>query len=179
MQRITITLDDDLTAELDGFMAATGGANRSEVIRDLVRRGLSSRPEAPVNASCYGVISCAVDQSVRNLSSRVPQSRLDHHDQTIAALSVPLDHSTSIEVTVMKGRVADVQHFAEGLFLERGVVHGTLGLIPVMQDKTTRHVHSHGGGPPHEHSHIKVQSSFGERPDYELKELPPKPGKPR
>ena len=117
-------------AELDGFMAATGGANRSEVIRDLVRRGLSSRPEAPVNASCYGVISCAVDQSVRNLSSRVPQSRLDHHDQTIAALSVPLDHSTSIEVTVMKGRVADVQHFAEGLFLERGVVHGTLGPHP-------------------------------------------------
>lgn len=175
MQRITITLDDDLTRELDGFMAATGGANRSEVIRDLVRRGLSSRPEAPRNAGCYGVISCAVDQSVRNLSSRVPQSRLDHHDQTIAALSVPLDHSTSIEVTVMKGRVNDVQQFAESLFLERGVVHGTLGLIPVTQDKSTRHVHSHGGGAPHEHSHTKVQSSFGERASYELKDVALKP----
>ncbi|MBL8789694.1 MAG: nickel-responsive transcriptional regulator NikR [Rhizobiales bacterium] len=177
MQRITITLDDDLISELDSFMAATGGANRSEVIRDLVRRGLSSRPEAPRNASCYGVISCAVDQSVRNLSSRVPQSRLDHHDQTVAALSVPLDHTTSIEVTVMKGRAADVQQFAEALFLERGVVHGTLGLVPVMQDRTTRHVHSHGGGPPHEHSHVRVQSSFGEGASYELKDVTPRPAR--
>jgi CopG family nickel-responsive transcriptional regulator len=173
MQRVTITLDDDLSGELDAFMAATGGGNRSEVIRDLVRRALSARPGGPRNASCYGVISCAVDQSVRNLSARVPQSRLDHHDQTVAALSVPLDHTTSIEVTVMKGRVADISAFAEGLFVERGVMHGALGLVPVAEG-TTRHVHSHGDGPPHEHAHVEVQSSFGQSANYELTTIPAK-----
>lgn len=171
MHRVTITLDDDLVARLDAFMAATGGGNRSEVIRDLVRRGLSLRPEAPGTAACYGILSFAVDQSVRKLSSRVPQSRLDRHDQTVAALSIPLDHTTSLEVTVMKGRVADVSGYSEALFVERGVLHGSLGLIPVA-DSAQRHVHSHGAGPPHEHSHVTVQSSFGERADYALTALP-------
>jgi CopG family nickel-responsive transcriptional regulator len=157
MQRITITIDDELAAELDAHMSAIGASGRSEAIRDLVRRGLATIPQETEDAGCFGVISCAIDQSVRNLASRVPQSRLDRHDQTITALSVPIDHSTSIDVTVMRGRVSDVTSFAEALFLERGVMHGTLGLIPVAEDKVT---HVHNEGPPHEHTHLKVRSSF-------------------
>jgi len=37
MQRVTITIDDELDAELDRFMKARGYANRSEAIRDLAR----------------------------------------------------------------------------------------------------------------------------------------------
>lgn len=40
MQRVTITVDDELAAELDRFMAVRGYANRSEAIRDLTRSGL-------------------------------------------------------------------------------------------------------------------------------------------
>ena len=40
MQRVTITIDDELDAELDRFMKVRGYANRSEAIRDLARSGL-------------------------------------------------------------------------------------------------------------------------------------------
>ena len=40
MQRVTITIDDELDGELDRFMKARGYANRSEAIRDLARSGL-------------------------------------------------------------------------------------------------------------------------------------------
>ena len=40
MQRVTITIDEDLVAELERYMAARGYANRSEAIRDLARSGL-------------------------------------------------------------------------------------------------------------------------------------------
>ena len=40
MQRLTITIDDDLVAEVDEFIAQRGYANRSEAFRDLVRSGL-------------------------------------------------------------------------------------------------------------------------------------------
>ncbi|MQT15351.1 nickel-responsive transcriptional regulator NikR [Segnochrobactrum spirostomi] len=157
MQRITIAIDDDLAAELDAHMEATGAASRSEAIRDLVRRGLSGRPGAPADAGCFAVVSCAVDQSVRNLAQRVPQGRLDRHDQTISALSVPLDHTTSVEVTVMRGQVGDIAAYAEALFLERGVMHGSLGLIPIAED-TSHHVHNQG--PAHAHTHLRVKSGF-------------------
>ena len=157
MQRITIALDDALLADLDAHMGDIGGTSRSEAIRDLVRRGLSTIPDNRGNAACYGVVSYAIDQSVRNLAVRVPQSRLDRHDQTVASLSVPLDHSTSIDVAVMRGRVADVTAYAEALFLERGVMHGVLGLIPVVEDTVT---HVHDDSAPHKHTHLKVRSSF-------------------
>ena len=38
MQRVTITIDDELDAELDRFMGARGYDNRSEAIRDLARQ---------------------------------------------------------------------------------------------------------------------------------------------
>lgn len=157
MQRITIAIDDDLAAQLDGFIQESGAANRSEAIRDLVRRGLSARPDGPAQASCFGVVSCTIDQSVRNLAARVPQGRLERHDQTVAALSVPLDHTTSVDVTVMRGQVGDIAAYAQALFLERGVMHGALSLIPVAQDES-HHVHNHGS--PHAHTHLRVKSGF-------------------
>ncbi|MDQ1256500.1 MAG: CopG family transcriptional regulator, nickel-responsive regulator [Candidatus Hydrogenedentes bacterium] len=157
MHRITITIDEDLAAKLDEFVEGTGATSRSEATRDLIRHALSTRLDAPPESLCFGVTSCVIDQSVRNLATRVPQSRLDRHDQTVAVLSVPLDHSTSIDVSVMKGRVADIASYSESLFLQRGVMHGTLSLIPVTRDTT---VHSHHQGPAHKHTHIKVQNSF-------------------
>ena len=157
MQRTTIAIDDDLAAALDAFMESTGAMSRSEAIRDLIRRGLSARPAAPAQAHCFGIVSCAVDQSVRNLAARVPQGRLDRHDQALAALSVPLDHTTSIDVTVMRGHVGEVSAYAEALFLERGVLHGALSLIPVAQDAAP---HAHHAGTTKKHTHLRVLSGF-------------------
>ena len=41
MQRITITVDDELVATLDRYMDESGHQNRSEAIRDLTRAGLA------------------------------------------------------------------------------------------------------------------------------------------
>lgn len=157
MQRVTITLTDELADELDRFMAASGVQNRSEAIRDLVRRAFTTRADAPAGSRCLGVLTCTVDQSCRNLGSRIPRNRLERHDQHLAALSIPLDHTTSLEVAVMRGRVGDVSHAAESLFLERGVMHGSLALVPVAEDGT-RHVHDDGD--TREHAHLRVQAAF-------------------
>ena len=45
MQRITITIDDDLMAEVERFMQTRGYEARSEVFRDLLRAGLERANE--------------------------------------------------------------------------------------------------------------------------------------
>ena len=45
MQRITITIEDDLLAEIDAAAEARGYQNRSEIIRDLARAGLQQDAE--------------------------------------------------------------------------------------------------------------------------------------
>lgn len=154
MQRTTITLDDELAADLEAWLDAHGAQSRSEAIRDLLRRGLAARAEPPEGAECYGVVSYVADLSTRNLAARLPQGRLDRHDQTVAALSVPLDHRHSVEVAVMRGDARAVTGYAEALFLERGIMHGTLGMIPVARDDAA-HVHDSpaAGAEPHSHGH--------------------------
>jgi CopG family nickel-responsive transcriptional regulator len=156
MQRITITMDDGLVAELDAFIEASGAFNRSEAIRDLVRRGLAARDRDGREAGCVGILSYAVDHSVRELGRRVPQGRLERHDETVAALSVPIDHTSTVDVVVMRGSVASVSDYAEGLFLERGIKHGALSLVPVEPEAEA---HSHDDH-SHSHVHLRVRETF-------------------
>jgi CopG family transcriptional regulator, nickel-responsive regulator len=149
MKRITITLDDDLMAAVDAHMDASGATNRSEAIRDLVARSLA--PEAPSEAACLGIASYTIEPEMRDLGRKIPQVRQNHHDRFAAALSVPVDHSTSLEVAVLKGSVAEVEAIANALFLERGVRHGRLALVPVVVED---HSHAHGNGAPHRHAKV-------------------------
>ena len=43
MQRVTITLDDDLLETLDSLSQRRGYNNRSEAIRDILRSALADR----------------------------------------------------------------------------------------------------------------------------------------
>ncbi len=155
MQRITIAIEDDLLAELDNHMDRSGATNRSEAVRDLLRRGLDR--DTPPEADCVAVVSYTLDLSMRDLGRRVPQTRHARHDQAIATLSVPLDHAAAVEVTVMRGRVGDVEDYAHGLFAERGIRHGHLALVPVEEHEQT---HRHGSGAPHSHSHLAIKDGF-------------------
>ncbi|SEB05495.1 nickel-responsive transcriptional regulator NikR [Rubrimonas cliftonensis] len=150
MRRITISIEQALLDDLDAFMARSGAGNRSEAIREILRRGFGA--EASPDAECVGVLSYTLDPAMRDLGRRIPQSRQERHDATVAALSAPLDHDASVEVTVMRGPVEEVNAYAESLFLERGVRHGRVALIPVRSEEA---VHEHGGARrPHRHIHV-------------------------
>ena len=107
MQRTTITLDDDLMARLDEFMADRQYANRSEAIRDLVRAGLEQQALASSpQAQCLGAAIYVYDHEARDLSSRLTRAAHEHHDLSLATLHVHLDHDSCMEVTVLRGAVA-------------------------------------------------------------------------
>jgi CopG family nickel-responsive transcriptional regulator len=146
MQRVTITIDDDLAAELDRFMAARGYANRSEAIRDLARSGLQqARTEVASRRPCVAALVYVYDHEARELPKRLTRDFHDHHDLAQATLHVHLDHDSCLEVTVLKGRGADVQEFADHIIAERGVRHGHVVYLPtsVGQTHNSEHKHTH------------------------------------
>jgi CopG family nickel-responsive transcriptional regulator len=135
MQRVTITIDDDLVAEIDAFMAGRGYANRSEAIRDLARAGLSqsSLEAAQVHKQdrdCVATLSYVYDHAARELPKRLTQDFHAHHGLAQATLHVHLDHDSCLEVTVLKGRSVDVKALADHIIAERGVRHGHIVYMP-------------------------------------------------
>lgn len=156
MLRTTITIDDELAADIDAYIRRSATSNRSEGIRDLVRRGLAAIPEESPGADCIGVLAYVVDQKISGLAKQIRIERLEQHDLIVSTLGIPVDHCSSIEIVVMRAKVSEVSTFSSRLFLKRGVRHGSSSLIPLTEGEP---VHRHGSKPTH--SHVRVQNSFG------------------
>ncbi|WP_213738890.1 nickel-responsive transcriptional regulator NikR [Bradyrhizobium sp. dw_411] len=154
MQRLTITIDDDLVAVVDAFIEAKGYANRSEAIRDLVRSGLEqSGNEVTRDRDCIATLSYVYDHAARELPKRLTQEFHDHHHLAQATLHVHISHDSCLEVTVLKGRSSEVKAFADHVIAERGVRHGHVAFMPA--DAASG---PHGRGHSHsDHSHRAVK----------------------
>ena len=131
MQRITITLDDDLMEELDRVIAVKGYQNRSEAIRDLARAGMKlTSIETGAATQVIGVLSYVFDHGARDLARRLTNTFHDHHSLAISSMHVHLDHDNCLEIGVLKGPPDQVQHFAEHVISERAVRYGHLHVVP-------------------------------------------------
>jgi CopG family nickel-responsive transcriptional regulator len=131
MQRVTVTLDDDLMAELDAMMEERGYPNRSEALRDLARIGLQqTKQEKGDGKPCVAAMIYTYDHSKRHLPGKLTDNFHDHHDLSRATLHVHIDHDRCLEVAILSGKPASVQHMADHVFAERGVQYGRLVMIP-------------------------------------------------
>ena len=155
MQRITITIDTALAEEIDRLIEARGYQNRSEAVRDLARAGIArKRSPSSAGAHCVAGLIYVYEQGRRELPKRLVNAFQEHHDLAVATMRVALDHETCMEVAVLKGRTAEVEHFADHVIAERGVRHGQVFVVPA-EIETERH--AHGDGRAHAHQHIRVR----------------------
>jgi CopG family nickel-responsive transcriptional regulator len=157
MQRVTITIDDELLGELDRIMAVRGYQNRSEAIRDLARVGLrQAADEAGAEGDFVGALVYVYDHEARELAKRLARDFHQHHDLSVASMHVHLSHESCLEVAVLKGEGGKIRQFADAVIAERGVRHGRLVLVPVDIESET---HSHDGGSDHRHGHLRVRQA--------------------
>lgn len=131
MQRITITIDDDLLAELDDMILRRDYPNRSEALRDLARAGIKDVAlEKGELGECFGVLSYVYDHEARNLARRLTSHHHHHHDICVSSLHVHIDAGRCLEVSILKGGADEVRHFADGVTSQKSVEHGELTIIP-------------------------------------------------
>ena len=127
MQRVTITIDDELMAELDGIIASRGYQNRSEAIRDLTRAGIRDAAESlDTDRDCVAALVYVYDHAARQLPKRLTETFHDHHVMSLSSLHVHLDHDNCLEVIVVRGKAGAVRKIADALVSTKGVKHGRL-----------------------------------------------------
>jgi CopG family nickel-responsive transcriptional regulator len=155
VHRITITIDGTLIDGIDQLIAQRGYQNRSEAIRDLVRAGIAhTTPSSAGAPHCVASLVYVYEHGTRELPKRLQNAFRDHHHLSVATMRVSLDHETCMEVSVLKGRTAEVQNFASHVIAERGVKHGQVAIIPA---EIENEHHAHGHGRPRTHQHVRVR----------------------
>ncbi len=151
MERVTISLDDGLLDEFDSFIRRKGYENRSEAIRDLLRRRLEADREETGDANhAIGCLSYVYNHHQRELARRLTETQHSHHDLMLSTLHVHLDHENCLEVVLLQGAAPAVRLFAEATIAETGVRHGHLHLVAT---ELVHGRHSHAENHHHDHDH--------------------------
>ena len=132
MERITISVDEELAREFDALIRKRGYTSRSEAMRDLLRRDVEvNRIAYEQKSYCVANLSYVYDHHSRDLAERLMGAQHDHHDMVVSTMHVHLDHQHCLETVILKGPTTAVRSFANSLQAERGVRHANINLVTV------------------------------------------------
>ncbi len=153
MERITMSIDEELAKAFDELIAARGYASRSEAMRDLLRREVEARRQEgdAKKTHCVASLSYVYNHHVRDLAERLNAAQHARHDLVVSTMHVHLDHEHCLETAILKGNAAAVRAFADSIEAERGVRHAKLNLITVHTGDLHRLPGAH-----HHHGHMHL-----------------------
>lgn len=134
LTRFGVSLDEELLEPFDALCAVKGYSNRSEAIRDLIRKALVAEEWQQADGQGAGTLTLVYDHHKNDLARRLTQMQHDEHDIIIATLHVHLDHRNCLEVLILKGEAARVRALADKLISCKGVKHGTFSGTTTGQD---------------------------------------------
>lgn len=158
MERITISIEENLALEFDALIRQRGYQNRSEAIRDILRKYIETDRITESRAThCVANVSYVYVHHERQLATRLTELQHAHHDLTVASMHTHLDHEYGIESVLLRGRIKEVQALADKLLAETGVRHGAINLIPV-DGSANRHSHAIQGAHRHTHTHYRPKT---------------------
>ena len=126
--RFGVSLDETLLGEFDALCEKRGYPNRSEAIRDLIRKSLVEEEWQDKDTEVAATLTLIYDHHRSDLAQRITAVQHEEHHMVITTLHVHLDHHNCLEVIVLKGKVEMIRSFAERLTSTKGVVYGNLSL---------------------------------------------------
>jgi len=120
--RFGVSIEKDLVSGFDSLIKRRECGNRSEAIRDLIRRELVEQEWAD-DKIVAGAITLIYDHHKRELLSRLTSIQHDYQGLIIATQHIHLDHYNCLEMIAAKGKAAEIKKLADVLRSTKGVKH--------------------------------------------------------
>ncbi len=127
LQRFTVSLEDKLLGRFDRLLKAQRYGNRSEAIRDLIRKALV-RQDVESDRDVVGVISIVYNHHQRQLQDRLTEIQHAFHHDVVSTTHIHLNHDDCLEVIIVRGKASRARSLADQLIALRGVKDGTLNM---------------------------------------------------
>jgi CopG family nickel-responsive transcriptional regulator len=128
LERVSLAIERDLLRRFDRLLEDRQLGNRSEAVRDLMRRRLVEEESVHADGEVVASLTLLYDHEQRELAERLVGSGHDHHARVLSTLHVHLDSRLCLEIQALRGRPAELRHYAEHLIGLKGVKHGQLVL---------------------------------------------------
>ena len=124
--RFGVSIEPDLIKKFDKNIKKEGYTNRSEAIRDLIRRNLITEKSKDPNEIVIGTLTMIYDHHVGSLTDKLLDLQHDHTKEILVTTHVHIDHHNCLEVLVLKGKAVEIQKLADNIRALKGIKHGEL-----------------------------------------------------
>lgn len=131
--RFGVSIDSDLLNDFDELCIEKSYENRSEAIRDLIRKSLVEREWNQSTEEVAATLTLIYDHHKSDLAQKLTQAQHDAHHLIISTLHVHLDHDNCLEVLVLKGKSGTIKALADKLTAIKGIFWGNLSLATTAQ----------------------------------------------
>ncbi len=128
VERVGVSFEPELLDRFDALIKAKGYTNRSEAIRDLVRKSLIESEVEDEKGDVIGTLTIIYDHDAANVANRLLHIQHHHHSEISSTTHIHVDEQTCLEVLVVRGRGDDVRELADNIKAIKGVKHGELVL---------------------------------------------------
>ncbi len=125
--RFGVSLEKTLLDRFDELIGKQQYTNRSEALRDLIRRELVQR-QWQEGSDVAGAITLIYDHHKRDVISKVTDTQHAFQEVIISTQHIHLDHHNCLEIVAARGKAEMVQKLADALRSIKGVRHTTLSM---------------------------------------------------
>lgn len=124
--RFSISIPEELSKKLEGFLKKKGYRNRSEAFRDFIRASLVEEEWKDSRGEVVGVLSIVYDHHMGALSEKITEIEHSYLGCVISSLHIHLDEDHCLEAIVLKGKKERVQKVSDEIISTKGVILGKL-----------------------------------------------------
>ena len=124
--RFGVSIEPELLTKFDKMIKKEGYANRSEAIRDLIRKNLIVEKNKNPDAKSIGTLTMIYDHHVGSLTDKLLDLQHDHTSEILVTTHVHIDHHNCLEVLILKGKAGNIQKLADNIRALKGIKHGEL-----------------------------------------------------
>jgi CopG family transcriptional regulator, nickel-responsive regulator len=124
--RFGVSIEPELLKKFDKHIKNEGYQNRSEAIRDLIRRSLITKQQYDPESNAIGTLTMVYDHHIRNLTNKLLDIQHDHTSEILTTTHIHIDHDNCLEILVLKGKIKYIQQLADRIKSLKGIKHGEL-----------------------------------------------------
>lgn len=126
-----IAFEQGLLEQFDQLIKERKYKNRSEAIRDLIRKELLKEQQANPEQIMMATLTIVFDHHKNKVQEDLTEAQHNHPHLVRSTLHVHIDHDNCLEVILLEGKVKHIQQLAHEIIATKGVKNGKLVLTNV------------------------------------------------
>lgn len=125
VERFSVSIERDLLEQFDRLLIERQYKNRSEAVRDLIRRALIQK-EVEADHDVVAVITIVYNHHQRQLQSRLTNIQHEYHRIILSNTHIHLNYEDCLEVIIARAKASEAKTLADRLIAVRGVKDGSV-----------------------------------------------------